>query len=152
MGRPEAWMSDDRSGNDVALDLAVGLGIEEYRWVEWSRKALREAPLYEPGRFVGHPGDLLSHLYVEASRHSALAAQPFRRLPRYSADPAAALRAAERAGLFGEGGATISCTPRGVWHVSVARAAIEMDDDCLPRLLSRAALAIAGRTAPEGQS
>jgi len=148
-GRTDSPTTSDRSRGDLEIELAVGLGIEEYHWVEWSREALRDAPLYEPGRFVGHPGDLLAHLYVAASGDAGLAAQPYRRLPRYTAEAGSALRAAERAGVFGEDGATLSCTPRGVWRLSIRRAVLELEDDCLPRLLARAALAMDRGHAPE---
>jgi hypothetical protein len=136
-------IGDDRSERDLELDLQVGLRIEGFRWVAWNHAALAGAPLQEPGRFVGHPGDLLSHLYVEARANAPLAAQPHRRLPRYSSEAAPALRAAERAGVFRHEGALISCTPGGVWHVTVGRAGIDLGDDCLPRLLARAALRLA---------
>jgi hypothetical protein len=136
-------IGDDRSERDLELDLQVGLRIEGFHWVAWNHAALAGAPVQEPGSFVGHPGDLLAHLYVEARADTPLATQPYRRLPRYSSEAAPALRAAERAGVFREEGAVLSCTSGGVWHVSVGRAGIDLKDDCLPRLLARAALRLA---------
>ena len=131
---------DHRARPDVALDLEVGLELEGYRWVEWNRRALAESPLHEPGRFVGHPGDLLSHLLIDAPEKTAPAPHPYGRLPHYSSEPAPALRAAERAGLFRDDGVRISCSHGGVWHLIDERAGIDLEDDCLPRLLCRAAL------------
>lgn len=142
----------DPTRPDLELDLEVGRRIEEYRWVEWNRDVLGSAPLHEPGRFVGHYGDLLSHLYVDAAPEAPLGPQAYAHLPRYSSEPAPALRAAERAGLFAGEGALLSCTPGGLWRVLVERAAIEMDDDCLPRLLCRAALRLATDVVDGGRS
>lgn len=129
-----------RTERDLELDLEVGLRIEGYRWVEWNHRALGEAPVDEPGRFVGHPGDLLAHLYVEADANLPLSARPYARLPRYSLEPGPALRAAERAGLFAGHGVAVSCSSTGTWKVQ--RSAVQLEDECLPRLLSRAALRV----------
>lgn len=138
----------DRTERDLALDLEVGLRIEGYRWVEWNHRAIGEAPLDEPGRFVGHPGDLLAHLYVEAGADIPLSDRPYARLPRYSLEPGPALRAAERAGLFMGEGVAVSCSSAGTWKVESAD--MELEDDCLPRLLSRAAVQLAGRVVQRG--
>jgi hypothetical protein len=147
--RARASIFDDRSARDIELDLEVGISIEGYAWVEWNRTALGEAPLYEPGRFVGHPGDLLAHLYVSATEETPLAGQPYARLPRYSLEPGPALRAAERAGLFGDPGVSLSCSTGGAWRLSAGRWGVELDDDCLPRLLAQAALRVAHRDLDE---
>jgi hypothetical protein len=139
-GQSRTATHDHRSQRDLDLDLRVGLGIEGYRWVAWNETALAGTPLHEAGRFVGHPGDLLAHLYVDAAPAAPLAAQPYRRLPAYSCDPALAFRAAERAGLFASEGAQLSCTRGGRWSVAVNRAGIDMEDELLARLLCRAAL------------
>lgn len=145
---PTEARPEDRTERDLALDLEVGLRVEEYRWVEWNHGAVAEAPLDEPGRFVGHPGDLLAHLYVDAGVDVPVSARPYARLPRYSLEPGPALRAAERAGLFAGDGVTVSCSPTGTWKVVSSRVALE--DDCLPRLLSRAALRLVAGDAREG--
>lgn len=142
---PEPW---DRTERDLQVDLKVGLRIEGYHWVEWNHPAIREAPLDEPGRFVGHPGDLLAHLYVDADESVPLAETPYVRLPRYSLEPGPALRAAERAGLFAGEGVALSCTAAGLWRVSTRE--VRLEDECLPRLLSRAALRLIGEPADEG--
>ncbi|HEX9886956.1 MAG TPA: hypothetical protein VGA70_10735 [Longimicrobiales bacterium] len=147
--RHEASRGDGRSRRDIELDVEVGTRIEGYRWVEWRRTELDDGPFEEPGRFLGHPGDLASRFYVEARRGAPPAPQPYRRLPHYSLEPGPALRAAERAGVFRAQGAALSCTPGGVWHVTVAQGGIDMDDESLPRLLSRAALRLVGLAAEE---
>jgi hypothetical protein len=83
---------------------------------------------------------VVSHLYVAASKETPLAVKPYGRLPRYSSEVTPALRAAERTGLFHDGGAIISCTGDAAWRLSAERAGIEVQDDFLPRLLARAAL------------
>ena len=112
--------------------------------MQWSAATLSTSPFHEAGRFVGHPGDLLSHRWSEASPDAELAPHPYERLPRYSSEPAPALRAAERAGLFAGGGTVLSCTPAGRWRLAAVSGEVEMEDDCLPRLLCRAALRLAG--------
>lgn len=138
----------DRTERDLALDLEVGLRVEGYRWVEWNHLRMGEAPLDEPGRFVGHPGDLLAHLYVDAGDDIPLADRPYARLPRYSLEPGPALRAAERAGLFTGDGVAVSCSSTGTWKVVSWNVALE--DECLPRLLSRAALRLAAGDVRQG--
>jgi hypothetical protein len=138
---------EGRSERETALDLEVGLRVEEYRWVEWNRRALGRTPLHEPGRFVGHPGDLLAHLYEETSEDTPLSEDAYARLPRYSTRTGPALRAAERAGVFADEGARLSCTPGGVWHLSLERAGLDLENESLPRLLCRAALRLADRRA-----
>lgn len=133
-------MEDARSDRDLEMDLEVGRRIEGYRWVEWNRDAFGMPPLDERGRFVGHPGDLLAHLYLGAPPDASMSAAPYARLPAYSTSAIPALRAAERAGVFTGEGALLSCTPGGRWHISVRRAGIDMVDESLPRLLCRAAL------------
>lgn len=128
------------SAEELEIELAVGLRIEEYRWVEWS-PGLGDAPIREPGRFVGHPGDLLAHLYVDASPDAPLGSRAYRHLPRYTSDVAAALRAAERAGVFRSPGALLYCAQGGAWRLSIERPAFRGTDECLPRLLCRAAVA-----------
>lgn len=130
----------DRSDADLELDLAVALGIEGYRWVEWNAAALREAPLYEQGRFIGHPGDMVAQHYVEALAGSPLADHPYRRLPPYGSDAGLALRAAERAGLFRGQGVRLSASPTGRWSLRRSQDGEPMEDDALPRLLCRAGL------------
>lgn len=132
--------SADRTERDLALDLDVGLRIEGYRWVEWNHAALAGRPVDQEGRFVGHPGDLLAHLQVEVGEDVPLASHPYIHLPRFSLEPGPALRAAERAGLFGGSGVRLRCSAAGTW--SVERDDLRLDDDCLPRLLSRAALRV----------
>lgn len=135
----------ERSERDLTLDLEVGLRVEEYRWVQWNHRAIADAPLDEPGRFVGHPGDLLAHLYVDAGSDIPVSRRPYARLPQYSLEPGPALRAAERAGLFVGDGISVSCSSTGTWKVGWSD--VELEDDCLPRLLSRAALRlVAGDT------
>lgn len=138
--RPTEPTDERRDRADLALDVEVGRRIEAYRWVEWNRDALGRAPLHEPGRFLGQYGDLLSHLYVDAAPEAPPTREPYAKLPRYSSEPGPALRAAERAGLFADEGARLSCTPGGTWRVSLERAAIDVEDDSFPRLLCRAAL------------
>lgn len=133
---------------DLDLDLRVGMEIEGYRWVEWNHAALGEAPLDEAGRFVGHPGDLLAHLYMDARPGTPLGGRPYGHLPRYSMEAGPALRAAERAGLFRLPGLVVTCTDRGVWEIARAEAGIRLKDACLPRLLSRAALLVADTSHP----
>lgn len=129
-----------RTERDLELDLEVGLEVEGYQWVEWNHRAIAEAPLDEPGRFVGHPGDLLSHLYVEAASDVPLSERPYARLPRYSLEPGPALRAAERAGLFEGEGVVVSCSTAGVWRIHGPE--VDVEDECLPRLLCRAAIRV----------
>jgi hypothetical protein len=138
-GEP-ASIGDDRSVRELELDLEVGIRIEGYAWVEWDCSAIGDAPLREPGRFIGHPGDLLAHLYVPARHEAPLAEQPYARLPRYCREPGPALRAAERAGLFVEPGISLSCSAGGSWRLSTGRQGVGLDDDCLPRLFAQAAL------------
>ena len=138
----------ERSERDLMLDLEVGLRVEGYRWVQWNHRAIADAPLDEPGRFVGHPGDLLAHLYMEAAPDVPLSDRPYARLPRYSLEPGPALRAAERAGLFVGGGVAVSCSSTGTWKVGWSD--IELEDDCFPRLLSRAALRLVAGDVRQG--
>lgn len=135
---------------DLDLDLEVALRIEGYRWVEWKHGAMAEAPLDEPGRFVGHPGDLLAHLYQEARPGAPLHIRPYTHLPCYSLEAGPALRASERAGVFGGEGARLSCSRDGTWRILCPGVA-EDRDECLPRLLARVALARA-RTAAPGEA
>lgn len=141
-----------RSEADIALDLEVALRIEGYRWMEWSRSGLREAPLYREGRFVGHPGDMAAQHYVDARPSARLAEHPYERLPQYSSDPGLAIRAAERAGLFLGDGARLSSTSSGSWRLRAASRSIDLTDDSLPRLLCRASLRWIEGAAPEGLS
>lgn len=129
-----------RSDAELRLDLDVALRIEGYRWVAWNERALGESPLWEPGRFVGHPGDMLSHHYVPASPDVPLARQPYRRLPRYSVDAGLAFRAAERAGLFGGDGARLISSQTGTWTLLSPGTQLPIQDSSLPRLLCRASL------------
>lgn len=140
---------DSCSYRDVDLDLDVGLRVEGYRWVEWNHAAMGHAPLDRDGRFVAHPGDLLAHLHMDARPGTPPGERPYVHLPRYSSDPGPALRAAERAGLFRGTGVVISCSPEGVWRLQGPTAVAGMEDECLPRLLSRAALRLARRPPEE---
>ena len=129
-----------RSDAELDLDLEVALRIEGYAWVEWHPQGLKHTPLYESGRFVGHPGDMLSHHYVPAGTATSLATQPYRRLPHYSTDTGLAFRAAERAGIFTGHGARLSASDTGTWTLVTPDARIRVEDDSLPRLLCRASL------------
>lgn len=149
--RPEdeaGYRPRDRTESELELDLQVALRVEGYRWVEWNHRAVGEAPLDEPGRFVGHPGDLLAHLYVEAGTEVPCSDGPYARLPRYSLEPGPALRAAERAGLFTGEGVAVRCSPTGTWTVESSD--VRLEDECLPRLLSRAALRLVAGGVREG--
>jgi hypothetical protein len=148
--RPSGSHPQDRTERDLLLDLEVGLGVEGYRWVEWNHRAIAEAPLDEPGRFIGHPGDLLAHLYMDARDDVPCSDQPYVRLPRYSLEPGPSLRAAERAGLFAGDGVAVSCSSTGTWKVVLRTMTLE--DDCLPRLLSRATLRFVTGAAGPGDS
>lgn len=128
---------------DLDLDLRVALGIEGFRWFRWRRGMGESAPFSEPGRFVGHPGDLLAHLWTETDEGAPLADRPWDRLPRYSVEVGLALRAAERAGLFVGPGTALGCTAAGEWWIRREEGARVVADDCLPRLLCRAALRMA---------
>lgn len=140
--RRNRGVENARSDRDLELDFEVGRRIEGYRWVEWNREAFDIPSMGERGRFVGHPGDLLAHLYVDAAPETPPSPAPYARLPLYSTRASPALRAAERAGLFAGTGASLSCAPDGTWRIHVRRAemAIELEDDSLPRLLCSAAL------------
>lgn len=129
-----------RSDAELHLDLEIALRIEEYTWVEWHPAGLGHTPLYEGGRFVGHPGDVLAHHYVPADPGAPLAPQPYRRLPGYSADTGLALRAAERAGIFAGHGARLSASDTGIWTLVTPDPRVRVEDDSLPRLLCRASL------------
>lgn len=140
---------DGRTAADADLDVAVGVRVEGYRWVEWSHGTLRGAPIDQPGKFLGHPGDLLSHLYVEASPDARTAPEPYRHLPPYASDAGFALRAGERAGMFRGRGLRLSCSPMGRWRVTVDDPELSLEDDRLPRLLCRAVLRWLDLTSPE---
>lgn len=144
-------MAERADGTDEALelDLEVALVVCGYRWVEWNRRSMADAPHYEPGRFVAHPDDLQSHLQVAAAPDAPLSSVAYHRLPRYSGDERLALAAAEEAGLFSDGGAELSKSDGGAWLVELEGAGISLEDESLPRLLCRATLqwARAGRSA-----
>lgn len=123
-----------------ALDLEVALRVEGYRWVEWDHTALAETPLDSPGRFVAPANGLLSHLQVDASPSTALAAEAYGYLKPYSTDPALALRVAEEVGLFSRGRAELSRLDSGRWRLR-ADGGIALEDQCVSRLLCRATLA-----------
>lgn len=118
-------MRDGRTAADAALDVAVGVRIEGYRWVEWSHGALRGAPIDQPGKF------------------------PYRHLPPYASDAGFAVRAGERAGMFRGRGLRLSCSPMGRWRVVVDDPELSLEDDRLPRLLCRAVLRWLDLTSPE---
>lgn len=140
-----------RSDDEIRLDLEVALRIEGFRWVTWNGDALLGSPLYEPGRFVGHPGDMLSHHYIPADPASALARQPYRRLPQYSTDAGLAIRAAERAGLFSGEGARLIATDTGSWTLVAPDAQLRVQDGSLPRLLCRASLRWIDESSTQGE-
>lgn len=139
----------DATDEDRELDLEVGLRVAGYRWMEWNHRSMADAPHFEPGRFVAHPDDLQSHLQVEADPDAPLAAHAFQRLPPYSTDVRLAVEAAERGGLFLEGGAVLSKSDDGEWRITLQEVGTSLEDDSLSRLLCRAALrwAEAGRVA-----
>lgn len=138
--RDDSRNAAQRSDAELHLDLEVALRIEEYAWVEWHPDGLGHSPLYEVGRFVGHPGDLLAHHYVPAAAGASLAAQPYRRLPRYSTDTGLAFRAAERSGIFAGQGARLFASDTGTWTLVGSDERIRVEDDSLPRLLCRSSL------------
>ena len=142
VARPDESVPGPRPRLNLELELEIGRRIEGYRWVEWNPKSQLEMPIHQPGRFIGHPGDLLARFYITASPGSPPAPEAYALLPRYTSEAAAALRAAERAGLFSGEGAKVRCDPTGRWRVVIERADIDMEDEVLPRLLCRATLGL----------
>lgn len=118
------------------LDTEVATRLMGFRWVEWSVSA--EGPLYEPGRFLARPRDLTSNLHREVGADRPLHEQPLARVPRYSARMDAAMAAAESAGLFVDGKATLFRDPDGTWVIEVR--GLRLESRALPELVCRAAL------------
>lgn len=147
---PDTKAHRSRDGRDLALDLAVGMAVEGFRWVEWNHRALDHTAIHETGRFVGNAGDLLAHLYIEASEDTPLTPDPYVHLPAYSSEAGPALRVAERAGVFRGEGAVLSCTAVGCWRLVVASPRVELEGEHLPRILALAALDLARRRAAGG--
>jgi len=149
VGGPDRSVPATEVRRDLELELEIGFRIEEYHWVEWNGAFPLETPRHQPGRFIGHPGDLLAHCYAPAHPDALTAPEAYANLPRYASEVAPALRAAERAGLFAGKGATLSCRRTGQWRVSVERTGLDLEDEVLPRLLCRAALRLLARERTE---
>jgi hypothetical protein len=131
-------MPETRSDEQEHLDIEVAIRLMGFRWMEWSKAGLGEAPLYSPGRFLASLDDMTSHLYAEAAPDTPLADQPLARVPRYSQDEAPAFSAAEASGLFLDARATLSRDPDGSWVIELQ--GDRLASHSLPELLCRASL------------
>jgi len=128
------------SGHDRQLDAAVAVEVAGFRWVVWNEAALGGAPLATPGRFLAHPDDLLAHLHLPAGAEAPLAAGSLDRVPRFTEDLDAAVRAAEGAGLFAEAGAAVRRRGDGAWVVEIAATGEGVEGEKLADAVCRAAL------------
>ncbi len=138
MNPPNLWALGPRP--DRALDEAVAVEVAGYRWVEWNHRALRGAPLDRPGRFLALPDDPLSHLHVEPGPGVRPTDDALAQVPHYSLLVDDAVRAAEAAGVFTDGGAVVGKSDDGRWHVHLLPAHAGVFDERLAVALCRAAL------------
>lgn len=133
---------------DKSVDVEVALEVAGFRWVTWNHQALAGAPLDTAGRFLAHRTDFLAHLQLPANLDETPSDDALARVPRYSESLEDALRAAEGAGVFGEGRATLERTESGAWVVHLPGLGVSATGEHLPELLCRAALQwVRGRSA-----
>lgn len=136
-----------RSHEEAKLDVEVAIRIFGFRWVEWNERALGEGPLYTPGRFLVPPDYPTSHLLEDAPDTVPLHEHATAKVPEYSQDETCAYQAADRAGLFSAGRATLYHEDNGNWVVEVR--GLKLSSPQLPEVICRASLEWAGATSVE---
>jgi hypothetical protein len=125
------------------LDAEVAVRLLGYRWVQWNPRGGGLGPSDEKGRFLYPPDGLLSHLQVPAGPEVPVADDPYRYLPSFCEDVAAAFEAARSAGLFGVVGAILNYHEPGEWSVQTHDGNVLARGYSLPEALCRASLRLA---------
>jgi hypothetical protein len=131
-----------RSQEDSQLDVQVAIRLFGFRWVEWNETALGGGPLYTPGRFLVPPDYPTAHLLKDAPDAVPPHEHATAKVPEYSQDVTCAYQAAERAGLFSVGRATLYREGGGNWVVEVR--GLRLSSPQLPEVICRASLEYAG--------
>lgn len=133
----------------------MALRVARFHWAEWNHALLAGAPLDTPGRFLVPPDHVLGHLQMPARPDTPLADQPLDLVPHFSMNLNHAMEAAEQAGLFRHGRATLRRRVDGAWWIEVMNGGIRLSNEHLPVLLCEASLAFIdqrGREPAAGRS
>lgn len=130
-----------RSHEGAQLDVEVAIRIFGFRWVEWNERAIGGGPVYTPGRFLVPPDYPVSNL-LDAPETVPLHEHATAKVPEYSQDETCAYEAAECAGLFSAGQATLYRDDDGNWVVEVR--GLRLSSPQLPEVICRASLEWAG--------
>lgn len=133
------------------LDAEVAVRLFGYQWVQWNPRGGGLGPSDEKGRFLYPADGLLAHLQVPAGPEVPVADDPYRYLPSFCEDVAAAFEAARSAGLFGVVRAILNYHEPGEWSVQTREGNVLARGYSLPEALCRASLRLA-EVAPAAQA